>query len=445
MFPRIKSQSGIIALFKDYGWARHGHRNRIMRVSKSMKDYLQIATVATLHTMLFEQVTWRAVTNFQEVLLVVRICADMSTRKIRLSKTLTLRFRDSPMLVQEAANGKKSQDTDHQAFESLPDLLPGIFRSSQTDGPAGLAMVYSIGNYSETDQEWESTSDLALSLGGSHHEATDLICFLNETPDSGGTDNSVRSDPTQIGSSFQFLEVEYNFTLTPPLRIENLRRVQAYPPLGCNTDIEEELEFESINPTTKHATRENQYRSAQIMDQLQAESTMEAERAAVNAKDIDNHGSHEVWMDSYLLLEDYATDLSSPSDVNIDDESGSSSRNFGSEKPQGILQLPNDKHCGVKQIRKRKSKLHDLQIDIIDPLNTDPPSKIQKQKRSNIKRRAAASVCSNQSGHMSTRWYSMNGESVTDQDNDDGRQIVASGTKKVGRRKKLIFSDPYAM
>lgn len=408
-----------------------------------MKDLL-IATVATLQKVLFEQVTWRAVINFQEILLVVRIGADMSTRKIRLSKKLTLRFRDSPMLIQESADGKKSQDTDHQAFESLPDLLPGIFRSSQTDAPAGLAMTYSIGNYSEMDQEWESTSDLALSLGGSHHGAAELIRFLNETPGSGGTDNSVRSDDTQISNGFQFLEVEYNFASTPPLRIENLRRVQAYPPLDCNTEIEKELEFESINQiTTKHATRENQYRSVNIMDQLQAESTMEAERAAVNPMDIDNLGSHEGWMDSYLSLQDYATHFSSPNDV-IDDESGTSSRNFDSEIPQGILQLPNDKDCGVKKIRKRKSKLPGLEIDLIDPFNTDPPSKIQKQKRSNMKRRAAASVCSNQSGNMNTRWYSLSGEStVTDQDNDDGRQIVAatslaSGTKKLGRRKKVF-------
>lgn len=179
------------------------------------------------------------------------------------------------------------------------------------------------------------------------------------------------------------------------------------------------------------------------MDQLQAESTMEAERAAVNPMDIDNLGSHEGWMDSYLSLQDYATHFSSPNDV-IDDESGTSSRNFDSEIPQGILQLPNDKDCGVKKIRKRKSKLPGLEIDLIDPFNTDPPSKIQKQKRSNMKRRAAASVCSNQSGNMNTRWYSLSGEStVTDQDNDDGRQIVAatslaSGTKKLGRRKKVF-------
>jgi hypothetical protein len=185
------------------------------------------------------------------------------------------------------------------------------------------------------------------------------------------------------------------------------------------------------------------------MDQLQAESMMEAERAAINPMEIDNHGSHEGWMDSYLSLQDYATPFSSPSDM-IDDESGTSSRNFDSEIPEGILHLPNDKDCGVKKNRKRKAKLPGLEIDMIDPFNTDPPSKIQKQKRSNMKRRAAASVCSNQSGNMNTRWYSLSGESVTDQDNDDGRQIVAatilaSETKKLGRRKKVFNSNSYAI
>ncbi|KAG0558733.1 hypothetical protein KC19_10G049700 [Ceratodon purpureus] len=141
----------------------------------------------------------------------------MSTRKIRLSQKLTLRFRDLSMPeaggdAAELMNQETDQGSD-ETFDSLPDLLPYLFQSQDKSSAPDLP-------YLETDcstyKLWESCITDVIPLA-SQFEETERHWMLTGTQTS-GADNLQSTDSDSI---------------TFPTRIgvrENLRRVQAFSP-----------------------------------------------------------------------------------------------------------------------------------------------------------------------------------------------------------------------
>lgn len=342
-----------------------------------------------------------------------------STRKIRLSKNMSLRFQDSPMSSHEAADDdeRSQKEPRHLAFQNLPDLLPELFES-ETDSP-GLNERFSNRTYS-TYRVWESTSDLK-----SQHGAAKSSLNESQAVNGGRTDNSTSLRSDDVGHSknktHQVLE---DFTSTPRCKIENLRHiVRAYPP--CGFDIEEieqdQLEFQSISITAEHSVQDNNW-SLQLLDQLN-DFTMEAE-----SLDLESHNGNDDddSINSYALLQDYVTHKSSPpSDVIDDETSRFSCRSFNSE--EDVLQHSNDRQLGLRKTISRTRMVKALdQIDSFSRTVDHAPLKIKRQKRSKIRRRRAAAGLSNQSGNgQKLGWYSMTGHSDTEH-NVDGRHIAAA-------------------
>lgn len=339
------------------------------------------------------------------------------------------------MLSQEASDDdeQSQEESNHLAFQNLPDLLPELFES-ETDSPT-LIERFSNRTFS-TYRVWESTSDLK-----SQHGAAKSSFNESHAGNGGRTDNSISVRSDDIGHSknktHQVLEdVDDSFTSTPRCKIENLRHiVRAYPPRGCDIDeIEkDQLEFDSISITAEHSVQDNNW-SLQLLDQL-TDFTVEAE-----SLDIESHNGSddEDSINSYALLQDYVTHKPSPrSDVIDDETSRFSSRSSNSEESQDVLELSNDKQRGLRKTISKTRTVKELdQIDIFSSTVDLTSLKIRRQKRSNIRRRRAPAGSSNQSGNgQMLRWYSMTGHSDTEY-NIDGRHIAAATTTGCRTKKR---------
>lgn len=322
------------------------------------------------------------------------LLVDMSTRKIKLSQKLTLRFRDISMPDASAVADlleEPDQSSSAETFDSLPDLLPYIFKS-QTESPAS-DLTYFVSDCS-TYKLWESCTTDVIPLASPNEEAehwpsngthtrgaNQPLASQNEeaghwpltSAQTRGANNSESSDDTHKN-----LKSNDRDSVTEVTKIgarDNLRRVQAFSPHTSILYVENDLSLDGL------PVREDVWcaRDDVACDHAVVEIGRQPDPLDIDAD------TNEICVDSYLIPdEDMAKEL--PFDEPTDaDETAENSRlsSIINEAPDG---LEVEKHPEVKKQSTRRKSSYQA---------SDFPKEVTKQKRSTPRRRDPPSASVN--------------------------------------------------
>lgn len=291
----------------------------------------------------------------------------MSTRRIKLSQKLTLRFRDTSKsdasAVADLLSEEPEENSSTETFDSLPDLLPYIF---QTESPAP-DLSYFV-NDSSTYKLWESCTPDVIPLASQNEESEHWMTTGTQIREAIGSESSDDSQKNLKSS-----DTDSVFEATKIGVRENLRRVQAFSPHTSILYAEKDLNLDNL-PMTESLWSAH--------DGVACDAVIENE-GPPDPLDMDADTS-EICIESYLILdEDMAKKSPSDKSTDADETTENSGLSSINQAPHGIEEC-DDKNPQDKQSTRRKSSYH----------TSDFPKEFRKQKRSTPKRpdRPSASI-----------------------------------------------------